>query len=212
MYTTRLNSMLLLAVCASSTAFAADKAAKLPVPAKKIAGGTLLWVESKPEMELLNALVDIGQIKKIGDEYETTLSFPFPPGELNDMAFKGEKLPAPKDVLLKSREKSVERVHCGVKDMYAFAVKTWTETPDGKSLRVKTYDADKERKATLADKYGTSSYGNDPRSLICWAMARKCAKEPFTWPPPKNKTPLEHSKKADDMRAAYAKKFFPTCK
>ncbi|KXO72951.1 hypothetical protein AYJ56_17310 [Brucella anthropi] len=58
---------------------------------------------------------------------------------------------------------------------------------------------------------GVASYGSDPRSLACWAAARKCANEAFTWPPPPNRTPLEYTEEARKMNEDYNKTFVPTC-
>jgi hypothetical protein len=47
--------------------------------------------------------------------------------------------------------------------------------------------------------------------MACWAAARKCAGEPFTWPPPPNMTPLENTAEALKMNSDYNKPFVPTC-
>ncbi len=57
-----------------------------------------------------------------------------------------------------------------------------------------------------------ASYGPDPRSLVCWAAARKCDGKDFTWPPPPNLAPLDNSARAAAMRKAYAAGFAPACR
>ena len=74
-------------------------------------------------------------------------------------------------------------------------------------------DEEAERQDSQMPKIGAgfSSYGPDPRSMACWAAARKCAGEPFTWPPPPNMTPLENTAEALEMNSDYNKPFVPTC-
>ncbi|MEP6608755.1 MAG: hypothetical protein ABJA83_08750 [Burkholderiaceae bacterium] len=176
------------------------------IPAADIATGKSVWVDSSPGDALLNARVDIGAMRQSGDEFEFSLQWAVSPGLINDLRFKEPALQIPAGSVMVDRE----RVMCKTEGMLSYALESTIVAPDGKRVRQKTVDSAAERKPVEAR--GVDRYGPDPRSLVCWAAARKCEGKPFTWPPPPNMTPLEYSPRATAMRAAYDQKFIPSCK
>jgi hypothetical protein len=102
--------------------------------------------------------------------------------------------------------------------MLYFRVESTIIDPDGTLIVRKTFDPAKERlkaEASAKEMRAISrmpvGYGSNPRSLVCWAAARKCEGKDFSWPPPPNKTPLEYSERATRMQAEYNRMFVPTC-
>jgi len=177
-----------------------------PVTSTQIATGKPLWVESKPDDALLNARVDIGSMRQNNDEIEFSLQWPLSPGFLNDLRFKEPALQVPQGSIIIDRE----RVVCKAEGMLSYAIETTIVAPDGKRVREKKLDSAAERKRV--EGRSVDRYSPNPRSLVCWAAARKCEGKPFTWPPPPNTTPLEYSARATAMRAAYDRQFVPDCK
>ncbi len=177
------------------------------VPAAQIAAGKSVWVDSKPGDALLNARVDIGVMRQIADEIEISLQWPVTPGFRNDLRFKEPELQVPQGSAIVDRE----RVVCKPDGTLSYAVESAIVAPDGKRLHEQKLDAAAERKRAESRR-SVDRYGPNPRSLVCWAAARKCEGKPFIWPPPPNTTPLEHSARATAMNAAYNERFIPNCK
>jgi hypothetical protein len=189
--------------------FAAASAAHgEPVPPTAIAAGAARWVDSKPGDRLLNARVDIGSVRMVDGEFEVALEWPVGPGMVNDARFSDPQLVVPQGTVSRDRE----RVDCGATGELSFAIESVWVAPDGRVVRKKTWVVAEERKRSQASAYARAPYGPDPRSLVCMAVAAKCAGRPFVWPPPPNMTPLEHSERATKMRAAYTAQFVPTCR
>jgi hypothetical protein len=174
-----------------------------------VGAGTPVWFENDPAVPELNTRVDLGTVRAINDELEVGLEWPMSLGlklaiEAND---PGLEVPAG------SRLFATERVVCSKRGALHFETQSRLVGPDGGVLRIK--EADSKSARTAAEQTFTSSspgsYGRDPRSLVCWAVARKCAGQPVSWPPPPNLTPLEYSERADRMRAEYNASFIPRC-
>ena len=185
-------------------------------PASVIGAGTPFWVDSNPDPEfaLIDARVDIGTVRQRGDEIEVQILWPSAPGSLMSWraAHPGVTIPAGSQAIER------ERVVCGPEEMLYFRVESTIVGPDGTLIVRKTFDPTEERlkaEASAMEMRAISrmpvSYGSDPRSLVCWAAARKCEGKDFSWPPPPNKTPLEYSERATRMRAEYNRMFVPTC-
>ena len=179
------------------------------VPAARIAAGAPVLVdsESDPAFALINARVDVGRLRQVGDAIEAELAWTLREGVLRDAraARPGVRIPDG------SASVSRERVVCGADGALSFEVETRIVSPDGRVLDRREVDAAASRtraeaqaKAMAALSPLGASYGPDPRSLVCWAAARKCEGRAFTWPPPPNRTPLDYSARADAMRKAYA--------
>lgn len=170
------------------------------VDSSSIASGKPVWVASDKGKSPINASVDIGDIQQIGDELNVNIRWPYNP------AANG------------SEQEEQDRVICHPDHAISYAINDGFVEANEKYHTLHTYNPETERKQ--AEQYdadmakmggGFSSYGTDPRSLACWAVARKCAGQTFTWPPPPNNTPLENTPKAVEMNAAYNKTFVPTC-
>ncbi|KAB2693694.1 hypothetical protein F9K79_21025 [Ochrobactrum sp. Kaboul] len=165
------------------------------------AAGLTRWVSSSGDKSPTDAMVDIGSMRQVGDALEVIIRWPYMPAPYGPDA--------------------VEKDHiiCRANGALSFSVEEGHVSPDGHYQFKNVYDpasqrAEAEKRASQRAKigYGISSYGSDPRSLACWAAARKCANEAFTWPPPPNRTPLEYTEEARKMNDAYNKTFVPTCK
>jgi hypothetical protein len=178
------------------------------VPPAAIAAGAPRWVEAAPADPLLNARVDVGTIRAFGDELEVVLEWPVGPGMVNDARIADPKLVVPPGTIARDRE----RIECGASGALSYAIASAWVAPDGRTVRTRTFDAAAERSRAQASPYARAPYGRDPRSLVCMAVAAKCSGRPFAWPPAPNATPLEHSERADRMRAGYAAQFVPTCR
>ncbi len=189
---------------------------KISVPATKISAGKTIWVDSEPgePFELINARVDIGTLKAVKGEQEVQIWWPSAPGTLQ--MFRQSH----PDLAISSTSQFIdrERVICRADGMISYQIESSVRSPDGKLIYRQAYDPITERKKAEATAQrlkttlsSANSYGNDPRSLACWAAARQCQHKDFTWPPPPNMTPLEHSDRATRMRAAYNQRFIPTC-
>lgn len=186
------------------------------IPASQIASGKSLWVNSVPgeEFQLINARVDLGTLHWVGDELEVQMRWPTSPGLLE--AFQS----AHPEVELSADSQFIdrERVACRAEGMFSYRVESVVLSGAGLQIYHQTFDADQARaqeeaflKRVQTSTSPLNSYGPDPRSLVCWAAARKCDNAAFSWPPPPNHTPLEYSEKATQMRAAYNQTFLPTC-
>ncbi len=106
-----------------------------------------------------------------------------------------------------------ERVVCRPSGPLSFLVETSIVAPDGKVIHQQKRDAAEQRRAeeSAQRRLSETGYDGDPRSLVCWAAARKCENKPFSWPPPPNNTPLERSLRAARMMAEYNRMFVPAC-
>ena len=184
------------------------RAEQLPIPAAQIAAGQSLWVDSQPGDALLNARVDIGAMRQNGDEIEVSLRWQVSPGFVIDLRLKEPDLQVPPQSVIVDRE----RVVCKAHGMLSYALESTIVAPDGTRIREKKYDPVVERKREESRSGDSDGYHPNPRSLVCWAAARKCEGKPFTWPPPPDKTPLEHSARASAMRTAYDREFVPSCR
>jgi hypothetical protein len=185
------------------------------VPASVIAGGKSAWVDSNldPEFALINARVDIGTLKQVGDELEATLRWPIGPGTRRDLQSSHPELRLPDGAFEEDRE----RFHCGRDRLAYFAIETTYLTADGAVLRHERLDVAKARQEEVAraaampkSSFKFATYGGSPRDLVCWAAARKCRHEPFTWPPPPNDTRFDDPRYAE-QRDAHDAQFVPTC-
>ena len=187
------------------------------VPAARIAAGAPLQVDSNsdPASALINARVDIGRLRQVGDAIEAELAWTLRSGMLNDARAGRPGVVIPEGSASISRE----RIVCGAEGALSYSVETRIVAADGKLLDRQARDAAAQRKKAEAQERSLArmtgrptGYGPDPRSLVCWAAACRCEGRAFTWPPPPNLTPLEHSARADEMRQAYAARFVPNCR
>ena len=187
------------------------------MPAAQIGSGTTVIVHSEldPAFALIDAQVDIGRMRQVGDALEADLAWTLRLGALADARAAHPGLDLPDG----SRSVSRERVVCRADGALSYAVEARLVAPDGRLLDRRVLDAvatrrEAERQAGSRGGPASlgSSYGPDPQSLLCWAAARRCEGRDFTWPPPPNLTPLEHSPRATAMRKAYAVRFVPTCR
>jgi hypothetical protein len=196
------------AACAALLLAAMGGASAAPsVPPEAIAAGTPRWVDSRPGDKLLNARVDVGTIRRVDGELEAMFEWPVGPGMVNDLRFTDPQLVVPPGTVSRDRE----RIDCGPGGALSFAVETVLVAPDGRAIRTRTYTLADERKRAQASRYARSPYGQDPRSLVCMAVAAKCAGRAFAWPPPPNLAPLDNSERAARMRAEHAAQFVPGC-
>jgi len=188
----------------------------ISAPSSVIGAGESYWVDSNPDPEftLINARVDIGTMRQVGDEIEVQILWPSAPGDL--MSWRATH----PDIKIPDGSQSIEReqVVCGPEDMVSFMVESTIVAPDGVRILRRTFNPAEERlKAETSDKSMRAmfrtpgGYSPNPRSLVCWAAARKCEGKDFSWPPPPNNTPLEYSERATRMRAEYNRMFVPTC-
>ncbi|MFB8343468.1 hypothetical protein ACWGNA_20345 [Brucella cytisi] len=170
------------------------------VDQNSIAAGSAQWVSSSGDKSPTDALVDIGSMRQMGDALEVIIRWPYLPASYGPEAV----------------EKN--RIICRTNGAFSFSVEEGHVSPDGHYQFTNVYDpasqrAEAEKRASQMARIGNgvSSYGSDPRSLACWAAARKCANEAFTWPPPPNRTPLEYTEEARKMNTDYNKMFVPAC-
>ncbi len=185
-------------------------------PAAAIAAAVPFRVDSDPDpsFALIDALVDIGTLRQVGDAIEAELSWPLRLGVLRDTRANYPGVAIPEN----STSADVARVVCRPDGMLYYRVQTTIKAPDGTVLARRTFDPDEERRKMEERErspgifHGQASYSSDPFSLVCWAAARKCQGKAFSWPPPKNNTPLERSGRADKMRAEYNAQFVPRCR
>lgn len=171
------------------------------VDPKWIGGGSVKWVSSSADKSPTDAMVDIGSMRQKGDALEVIIRWPYMPASYGAEAVEKDHIICRANGALSF---SVEEGHVSTDGHYQFK-----NVGDPASRRK---EAEKRALQMAKISNGISSYGSDPRSLACWAAARKCASEAFTWPPPPNKTPLEYTEEARKMNDDYNKLFVPTCK
>ena len=183
--------------------------------AAAIAGGKPLWVDSNldPQDALINARVDIGTLKQIGNELEATTRWPIGPGQRRDLQLSHPELRLPDGAVEQDRE----RLRCGRDRLQSFAIETSFIAPDGSVLRHQSFDVAKARQEEVArdaamakSNFPFGKYGSSPRDLVCWAAARKCEHQAFTWPPPPNDVRFDDPHYAE-RRDAYDAQFIPSC-
>lgn len=188
-----------LAVTAAPIACPARAAAG--VDPSSVASGRPVWVASEGDKSPIDALVDIGDMRQIGDELDVAIRWPYlpPPGG--------------------PEQQEQDRVICGPDHAVSYTISTGVVGAGGAYTVQHTYDAAEERrKAVRYDTDmakaagGATSYGTDPRSLACWAAARKCRGEAVTWPPPPDTAALDNSAASLATNAAYNRGFVPTCR
>lgn len=165
-----------------------------------IGAGSPLWVASSGDKSPTDAMMDSGTMRQVGDALEVDIRWPFLPESYGPE-------PAEKDHIV-----------CKTDHAVSFTVEDSFVSVDGQYHVKQALDPETQReRAEQQDSEmtklggGFSSYGTDPRSLECWAAARKSAGQPFSWPPPPNETPLEYTAAARKMNADYNKAFVPTC-
>jgi hypothetical protein len=205
-------AMFLMALMALMAEQAACEPAST-VPAAAVGSGSSVAVNSEtdPRHALINVRVDIGTLRQVGDAIEAELTWKLTLGLLIDARHKFPGVTIPDG----SPDVYRERIHCRPDGALSYPVERRIVAPDGTLVAKRAYDADVEREKAETPPNGwpsTVGYHSDPRSLVCWAVARKCDGEDFTWPPPKNLTPLEHSERATKMQADYNSKFVPRCR
>ena len=174
-----------------------------------VGAGTPVWFEIDPSVPELNTRVDLGTVRAIDDELEAALEWPMSFGLTQAIEANDPSVEVPAG----SRLFATERIVCTKRGALHFETGSRLVGPDGGVLRIK--EADPKSARVEAEEWfaksSPGSYGSDPRSLVCWAVARKCAGQPLSWPPPPNLTPLEYSERADRMRAEYNAHFIPGC-
>jgi hypothetical protein len=170
-----------------------------PVGPAAIGAGKPLWVASYGDKSVTDAWVDIGTLRQVGAELEVSIRWPYLPASYG---------PEPAEL---------DRVGCNRDEAISYSITNGYVGADGKYHPTESLDPATEKKkaeaydAEFAQSGTFTSYGNDPRSMACWAAARKCAGQKFTWPPPPNNTPLEDTPQAIAMNEAYNKAFVPGC-
>jgi len=192
----------------------------IPVPAAAIASGSSVVVNSESDPQsIINVRIDIGTAHQIGDAIEAELTWTLRLGMLIDVRSLHPGVTIPDGSASIERE----RIVCRPGGALSYSVETRVVAPDGKLVMRQTHDAEVERKKEeereqrWARMWGRTNstpgrYDPDPRSLVCWAAARKCEDKDFTWPPPPNNAPLEFSERATKMREDYNRQFVPRCR
>lgn len=181
-------------------------------PPAAIGGGASVWIDSTPDPKfaLINARVDVGTLRQVGDAIEAQFSRILRLGMLRDIQAVYPDLKIPDGSLLVDRE----RIVCRPEGPLRYRVETTLVAVDGKVIGRRAFDpAGERRKSEEQERQAgrTLGYHPDPISLVCWAVARKCEDKPMSWPPPRNEAPLENSERADRMRADYNRMFVPRC-
>ena len=195
--------------CAGSTALSPELQDDGGLSSSVVGAGSPLWFEIDPAVPELNTRVDLGTVRAIDDELEVALEWPMSFGLKQAIEANDPGIEVPPG----SRLFATERIVCTPRGALHFETQSRLVGPDGGVLRIKDVDA-KSARTAAEETFASSSpgsYSRDPRSLVCWAVARKCAGQPMSWPPPPNVTPLEYSERADRMRAEYSARFIPGC-
>lgn len=178
-------------------------------PAAAVAGGQPVWIDSEPDskLSLINVRVDVGTLRQVGDAIEARLAWTLRLGVLRDTRANHPDLDIPDGSQSIDRERIVCRPHGAL----FYRVENTLVSPAGELIHRRAFDPTEERRKEEEARWPIS-YGPDPRSLVCWAAARKCDDKPMSWPPPANNAPLEHSEHATRMRAEHDALFVPRCK
>ena len=182
-------------------------------PPAAIGGGASVWIDSTPDPQfaLINARVDVGTLRQVGDAIEAQLSWTLKLGMLRDARAAHPDLKIPDG----SQSIERERIVCRPEGPLSYRVETTLVAPDGKLIDRQAFEPARERRKSEEQEMrrpgSMLGYHPDPISLVCWAVARKCEDKPMSWPPPRNETPLEYSERAARMRAEYNRTFVPRC-
>jgi len=195
-------------------ALPSEASVKVAVEAVAIGAGPSRWVDSNldPEFRSINARVDIGSMKQVGDEIEVTIRFPLGPGLRADEEHDHPGLVVPDG----STTLEVDRVRCGRDRLQYYFIENSLVAPDGGVLyrdvkdpaAARQHEEDAHAKEVPTLQF--AKYGTSPRDLVCWAAARKCEGAPFTWPPPPNHTRFDDPQYAQ-KRDAHDARFVPAC-
>jgi hypothetical protein len=206
-----------VALIGFSLAFAIGKGLRAePVtsaPPAAMGGGVSVWIDSQPDpaFALIDARVDVGTLRQVGDAIEAQISWPLKLGAWRDTQAAHPDLTIPEG----SQEIERARIVCRPQGPLSYRVEITFVAPDGKLIGREAFEPDDERRKSeeLERRWSGSKLGYHPNppSLVCWAVARKCDGEPMSWPPPPNKTPLENSERAARMKAEYDRMFVPRC-
>jgi hypothetical protein len=179
-----------------------------------IGGGAPVWIDSVPDpaFALINARVDVGTLRQVGDAVEAQTAWTLKLGLLRDTRAAHPGLTIPDG----SQQIERERIVCRPEGPLSYRVESTLLTPDGKLIDRRTFEPEHERRKSEEQDARLSrsrpGYHPDPRSLVCFAVARKCDDKPLSWPPPPNLAPLEHSERAARMNAEYDRMFVPGCR
>jgi hypothetical protein len=211
--TTRLRACLIGLALAFSIGQGPRAEPATSAPPAAIGGGASVWIDSVPDpaFALINARVDIGTLRQVGDAIEAQFSRTLRLGMLRDVRANHPDLAIPDGSQLIDRE----RVVCRPDGPLSYLVETTLVAPDGKLINRQTLEPDRERHKSQEREARRSGsrlgYHPDPISLVCWAVARKCDDKPVSWPPPRNEAPLENSERAARMNSEYDRMFVPRC-
>jgi hypothetical protein len=182
-------------------------------PPAAIGGGAPVWIDSvsDPAFALINARVDVGTLRQVGDAIEAEISWTLKYGMLRDVQADRPGLTIPEGSRLIERQ----RIVCRPDGPLGYRVETTLVAPDGNRIDRRAFEPDRERRKSEDQETRRSGsrlgYHPDPPSLVCWAVARKCDDKPMSWPPPPNHTPLENSERAARMNSEYDRMFVPRC-
>jgi hypothetical protein len=182
-------------------------------PLAAIGGGASVWIDSVPDpaFALINARVDVGTLRQVGDAIEAQISWPLKLGAWRDTQAAHPDLTIPEG----SQAIERERIVCRPQGPLSYRVEITFVAPDGKLIGRQAFEPDDERRKSEELEIRLSGsrpgYHPDPPSLVCWAVARKCDGKPMSWPPPPNETPLENSERAARMNAEHDRMFVPRC-
>jgi hypothetical protein len=183
-------------------------------PPAAIGGGASVWIDSEPnpEFALIDAQVDVGTLRQVGDAIEAQISWPpLKLGAWRDTQAAHPDLTIPQGSQVIERE----RIVCRPQGPLSYHVERTFVAPDGKLIGRLTFEPDDERRKSAEQEARLSGlrqgYHPDPPSLVCWAVARKCDGKPMSWPPPPNNTPLDNSERTARKNAEYDRMFVPRC-
>lgn len=185
---------------------------------QQIASGKDYWVDSQPDPEFanINARVNLGTLREIErGVYDVDLRWPL---GFDDRKSWQRKIPG---VVLTPANYQIyrERITCHQDKQFSFSYQSALYDGQGQALKVETkvialaQRAAEESHAQFLKRLGTTdtvSYGSDPRSLVCWAVAQKCRNQAFYWPPPPNLTPFD-SPAIETLLLKYNQQFVPAC-
>jgi hypothetical protein len=181
-------------------------------PPAAIGGGATVWIDSTPDPKfaLINARVDVGTLRQVGDAIEAQFLRILKLGMLRDI----QSVYPDVTILDGSQLIDRERIVCRPEGPLAYRVETAVIAVDGKVIVRRAFEPAGERRKSEEQERRAGralGYHPNPLSLVCWAVARKCEDKPMSWPPPPNQAPLENSEQADRMRADYNRMFVPRC-
>jgi hypothetical protein len=182
-------------------------------PPEAIGGGASVWIDSEtdPKFALINARVDVGSLRQVGDAIEVQTSRILRLGLLRDTRADHPDLNIPDGSQLIDRE----RILCRPQGALSYRVESTLVAPDGKLIDRRVFEPARERSRREQQEArhppSMPGYHENPMTLVCWAVARKCEDKPMSWPPPPDKSPLDNSERAARMRSEYDRMFLPRC-